>query len=130
MTSIVRFRVYSPQSSAAPWPIYQDHWWRVPWVFLLWLVRGIRWRLRRPSLGRGVTLEDMLVAHPGKPKRCGCYGRGLIWTYKNGERGAQFCASMLASFEHRARGRVHGMRWLAGYEPETLVRPESVQRGA
>lgn len=117
----VSFPVYSPQSGSS-WLMYLDRWWRAPWVFLRLLVRGLRFRFRRPALGRAVTLDDMLTAHPGNPSRCSCYGHGIVWTYRNGEREGQFCEAMASAFRRRARGRVatteYGPRWLAAFESE------------
>lgn len=120
----VQFKVYTP-NAAQHWSAYQTRWWRAPFIWLLWLVRGVRARLWGAPLGRPVTLADMLATHPGKPGKCLCRGTGILTTYRKGEEGVQFCARMLTAFRETQGFRLSdakgGPRWIRGFAPEELV---------
>lgn len=124
LTRYVQFRVYAP-IGGKPWPLYQARRYAAPWIWLAWLLRGLRLRAGWAPRGRAVTVEDMLAYHPGKRGRCLCRGEGMIASYRKGERGMQFCARMLGAFRAEAGFRVvqtrRGPRWVKGFEPEKLV---------
>lgn len=126
LTSPTRFRVYTP-IALQRWSLYQARRYAMPFIWLAWLVRGLRLRAGLAKRGRAVTVDDMLGYHPGKPWRCLCRGSGIVASHVKGERGISFCAVMLRAFRARAGFRVvqtrRGPRWLAGYEPERLVGP-------
>lgn len=129
--SIVTIRVYTPNAPQR-WSPYRCARWVAPFIWVTWLVRGVRQRLGWAKRGRGVTVADMLAYHPGRPQRCLCRGEGIITSWRKGEQGVSFCARMLGAFRAVAGFRVvdgkGGPRWVAGFEPERLVGPDSVQR--
>jgi hypothetical protein len=125
-TGWMQFPVYAPATSPGyRWPRYQSRIWEASFIFLVWLLRGLRLRLGWAQRGRAVTVTDMIAFHPGKPKRCLCRGEGIITSWRGKERGVQFCAAMLGAFRAKAGFRVvqtkRGPRWVAGFEPEKLV---------
>lgn len=125
LTGRVTIPVYTPRAPQH-WSPYRCARWAAPFVWLVWLLRGVRLRLGWAAKGRAVTVDDMLQFHPGKPRKCLCRGEGIITSYRGKERGMQFCAVMLGAFRAQAGfrcvNRKGGPRWLAGYEPERLVR--------
>lgn len=135
---IVEFPVYVPTLPPphGPWGECRSTWWGFPFVWLVWLVRGLRARSRLPALGRKVTVGDMIGAHPGKLHRCSCMGTGILTTWRGGVQGVQFCQVMLDAFTAmyggtRVRNAKGGPRWLKGMEPEKLVPPsDTVPRRA
>lgn len=121
----VLFPVYAPNSSM-PWPRFQSRPWAAPFYFLFWLFRGLRLRWW-PKLGRWVTLVDMLAHHPPGRASCRhCRGKGVEYSSRNGAQLARFCPTMLQRFQRKAahlvRTTKRGPRWLAGFEPEKMVR--------
>lgn len=124
-TGWMRFPVYAP-NAGMHWPQYQSRIWQAPFIFVAWLVRGLRMRFW-PKKGRAVTLEDMLPLHPPGRSVCKhCRGSGVDRSGKDGRLAARFCPKMVAAFTAQAAFRVvntkKGPRWLAGFEPERLVR--------
>jgi hypothetical protein len=122
-TGWCRFPVYAPNAQGG-WPQYQARIWAAPFIFVLWLVRGLRQRWL-PARGRAVTLPDMLAHHPPGRAVCRhCRGTGIDRSGRNGKLAVRFCPKMVAAFRVQAGFRVTGSppRWLAGQEPERLVR--------
>src|SRR4051812_43564920 len=99
--TLVTIPVYTP-TTGRTWTPYRTTRALAPRVWLLFLYRGLRARMRWPVVGRAVVLADMLAFHPGRAGKCLCRGAGVIATYRGGARGVQFCARMVGGFRERA----------------------------